>query len=470
MAARENQGLQIALIMFVILTITVSVTTFYFFRKFEEAELKEKAAKDKASEALKNQTVAQEEAQELKKILGAETRDSLKTVQDNYQEDMKTYGANFKDADKHYRYLVKYLHSELAAADSRFVDAKQREEELKAKMAAVEKDKVAENEKYKDSFEKSVSDSSSERDKFNKSLAGQKEGADKVAQQLDAQRRDYEDKIKKVSDENTTLAGVIQRQEKQIKQLTGMIHDKEIFADLPRGKINWVNQRDRMVWINLGTADGLRRQITFKVLAADETNLTDGKSKGSVEVTRLLDRHLAEARIVDDDLSDPLMAGDQLFSKIWAPGRVEHFALAGFMDINGDHESDRKLIRSLILNSGGVIDAEVGDDGKKIGEVSLNTRYLILGQRPTDKNVGEFLKSYTEITAEAKNLGVETISIEKFLDNIGYKPGEQTVPMDTTAQSGDFRPKPLDNGVRQSRPPFKPRPQPSTKTAAPSAY
>ena len=37
MASSENQGLQIALIIFVMLTIILSVTTFLFFREYEEA-------------------------------------------------------------------------------------------------------------------------------------------------------------------------------------------------------------------------------------------------------------------------------------------------------------------------------------------------------------------------------------------------------------------------------------------------
>ena len=37
MAARENQGLQIALIIFVMLTIILSVTTFLFYRNFKGA-------------------------------------------------------------------------------------------------------------------------------------------------------------------------------------------------------------------------------------------------------------------------------------------------------------------------------------------------------------------------------------------------------------------------------------------------
>ena len=48
--ARENQGLQVALIIFFMLTIILGVTTFIFFRQYEEAD-KKAGSPDKAVEA-----------------------------------------------------------------------------------------------------------------------------------------------------------------------------------------------------------------------------------------------------------------------------------------------------------------------------------------------------------------------------------------------------------------------------------
>ena len=60
MAARENQGLQIALIIFVMLTIILSVTTFLFYRNFKGAQLEAASAKDSATKA----QTAEREAQD----------------------------------------------------------------------------------------------------------------------------------------------------------------------------------------------------------------------------------------------------------------------------------------------------------------------------------------------------------------------------------------------------------------------
>lgn len=53
MASSENQGLHIALAVFVLLTIILSVTTYLFFRESEAYRLRAKAAEAALKEALK---------------------------------------------------------------------------------------------------------------------------------------------------------------------------------------------------------------------------------------------------------------------------------------------------------------------------------------------------------------------------------------------------------------------------------
>ena len=61
MAARENQGLQIALIIFVILTITFSVTTYLCFKNWKEQEAKAvNVQKEKEEAVVKKDTVDKE--------------------------------------------------------------------------------------------------------------------------------------------------------------------------------------------------------------------------------------------------------------------------------------------------------------------------------------------------------------------------------------------------------------------------
>ena len=136
------------------------------------------------------------------------------------------------------------------------------------------------------------------------------------------------------------------------------------------------------MWINLGTADSLRRQVTFSVYDADQHDAAKATKKGSIEVTRLLGEHMAEARITEDDPTNPILTGDNIYSQVWHRGKKLHFALTGFIDFDGDGQSDMQLARDLIELNGGVVDAYLNDDGTVEGEITANTRYLVLGDVP----------------------------------------------------------------------------------------
>ena len=68
---------------------------------------------------------------------------------------------------------------------------------------------------------------------------------------------------------------------------------------------------------------------------ADLSNLKIEGNKGSIEVTHVLGDHLAEARVTDDKLADPILPGDKVYTPLWNPGQKRHFALAGFFNIDG---------------------------------------------------------------------------------------------------------------------------------------
>src|SRR4029079_19292004 len=106
-----------------------------------------------------------------------------------------------------------------------------------------------------------------------------------------------------------------------------------------------------------------------KVLGADENNPLKAEKKGSIEVTRVLDRHLSEARIIDDNPSKPIMPGDFVYSVAWQPGRSEHFALVGVLDMDDDGKSDHDRIKDVIEMNGGKIDADLRDDGTVVGKL-----------------------------------------------------------------------------------------------------
>jgi hypothetical protein len=197
-----------------------------------------------------------------------------------------------------------------------------------------------------------------------------------------------------------------------------------------------------MAYINLGSDDGLRSQVTFSVYGVDVNNLAREQKKGSLEVTRIVDGHLAEARITSDQLGEPIMAGDVVYTPLWNAQTALRFALAGKIDINGDGKDDRELVKQLIRVNNGTIDAEIAN-GEIQGELSRHTRYVIVGDTPTvgDSDTDDESAqrdAWSRMMAEAGRLGIEQMSVEKMLDFIGYDGNKRTIPLGEKADPQDF--------------------------------
>jgi len=224
----------------------------------------------------------------------------------------------------------------------------------------------------------------------------------------------------------------------------------------PDGEVTFVNQRGRSVWINRGEADGLQRGVTFSVLDKNTTSVEGSKPKGSIEITRLVEPHLAEATILSDDLTNPILDGDLIYSPTWQPGTKIHFAMVGFMDYNNDGKDDSALVKNVITLNNGVIDAHVTATGKKTGTVNVNTRYLVVGDRPNDKSDANALTQYTNMIGAAERLGIEQISVQKLLSSMGVKTSARTVGQTRGAGSAATTPaKSGGGGFRPRTPPAR---------------
>ncbi|MDE0736326.1 MAG: hypothetical protein OSB47_10920, partial [Pirellulaceae bacterium] len=181
--------------------------------------------------------------------------------------------------------------------------------------------------------------------------------------------------------------------------------------------------------------------------------------KARIQITKVLDQHLSEARITEDELQDPILPGDQIHSPAWQAGTRIHFALAGFFDVNGDGKSDRETIRNMIASVGGIIDAEVHDDGSKTGKITASTRYVI--KSDYEKLGGA--KGYHDLMNEIQFHDVEQISLESFLNYVGWKQETLWVSLGRGADSRNFirgltereKPSTLSNESFRQREPLK---------------
>jgi hypothetical protein len=151
---------------------------------------------------------------------------------------------------------------------------------------------------------------------------------------------------------------------------------------------------------------------------------------------------MAEARITKDEPTNPVLTGDNIYSQVWHRGKKLHFALTGLIDIDGDGNSDLEQAKELISLNGGIVDAYLKDDGKMEGDITANTRYLVLGDVPDSAMKAAMADGFQKMSKMASSLGVQTITLPQFIDQMGFKPQDRTVHLGTGAKARDFPARP----------------------------
>jgi hypothetical protein len=445
MASSENQGLQIALIIFVMLTIVLSVTTFVFFRQYEDADIRARKDHEDAAKANTALSSLQAEDNKMKQMIGVGEQAKIEEVTATFNEDMKNYVAAIPEEKKFYRPALEYTYNTLHEKDLELASARaeiQTITEERNKIEAAKQAQVAAAEQKQKEAEDALAEANkifaAEREKKNQELSDIKAQLDKKLEELTQLADQKKKEIDALTSDRNELTVTNRGLREKITDL-----DPTSGFEVPDGKIVWVNQKARSVWINVGQADGLQRQVTFSIVGNGENVGGDQKTKGRIEVTELLGPHFAQARILEDELYDPIVQDDLIFTPLWQPGRSESFALVGTFDLNEDGEDDRQVIRDLVRMAGGRIDAEVDLEGKQTGELTMNTRYLIKGGEPGDKAVEG---AYSKMVGEAQRLGVRDLTLAKFLDHVGWKDPKQTLVFGRRGNANQVPPEQPDGG------------------------
>ena len=141
--ARESQGLQIALIVFVMFTIILGVTTFIFSKEYGKTKALAAEKQTAADEAGAAQKAAEQENMRLKQVVGHSETTTLSEVDEAFNTDSQTYAQNLNNTNLSYRTICDSLfkevtakNAELAAAKKQIVDLQLANQNLKRPRSA----------------------------------------------------------------------------------------------------------------------------------------------------------------------------------------------------------------------------------------------------------------------------------------------------------------------------------------------
>ena len=270
-----------------------------------------------------------------------------------------------------------------------------------------------------------------------KEMEAQRDAAISRAEQIRRDAQDYEEEAEQQ----------INDLDKQLELIGDQLAGKEDRSfDKADGKIIRTDPTQGLVYLNLGSADGLTTETTFSVYKRNNAGIGRGVEdvKGAIEVIRILDDHFSEARITDNELSEPIGTGDLLFSPLWEAGRKNYFSFVGELNINADSKEDSALLFSKIRDEGGDVEVYVNAEGERMNgrgeaapdkKLSGKTKYLVIGELPDQADypsnspeyefAAKVLEQAQQLRQEARQQGIRTINLPDFVSFIGYSPTQR---------------------------------------------
>lgn len=444
----SNTGLHISLIFFVMLSIILGVVAYL---KINEASELRKGVTDKGNEARTVKAERDKFAEQLRNLqhetgyeqatdpAGAGGKDS---AIERVRNDLKAYGDNavtLKAALFQKLLTIEKQKGELKASQAKFdqdVTKLTREKQaLYDSIHTTDKDAMGQPIGYIEKLKQEESkvariekNAKEQIDKWETLANTYKKGLADMRRAKDDLDTAYKEQIAKLDKSIKTLQSTVALQMQKIDDL------QKVSFERPDGVVRSVDHSTKLVWINLGTEDRLPERMTFSVYSRAHHGIARGQQdiKGSIEITQITGPHMAIARILKNDIYNPIHAGDPIYTPLWSPGVTESFAFSGIMDLDGDGKGDRDLLHRLVKNAKAKISNEVDDNGVRHGTGLTNAdKFLVLGTIPDPQEASEpkerkrrvdLATENEKIENEARNHGVRIVRLADFLAYIGFKP------------------------------------------------
>lgn len=432
----RNQSVVVTLIVFIVLTLILGVTTYFGFKGLSEK--KQELAQVQSD--LKNATSENSSwAAGFKKAKDAagfaglgDSAADLAGFADKMTERVKGLDAATGGATT-YEAAVANLAANLAQKNNELVAAQSERDAAIAKANDEIEKSAAQQKAFDDAVaslqadhKKSLEAARASYAELTASFNAQTQEVDRLKSQTKEaiatakqETADYKETATKFAEINSDLS-------RRIDQLSNAEFER---AD---AEVVYADQANKVVRLNVGSKDGVRPLTTFNVFPSDAIDVGGAKAKGSVQVVRAVGDHECEARIIEDEMSSPIMTGDLVYTPLWRLGDTVRYALDYNLDIDGDGRSDLDEIINLIQTSGGEVAAYLDSEGKTVGSIDGGVQRLVLSEvEIVDALAKDFSldqatkdqiqKSREEFLDLAKKNGVRTTSLSDFLVRVGYK-------------------------------------------------
>lgn len=450
-AANKPGALHYAFILSFFIIVALGITNYMWYKEYSDRAASIVELKDTNQKITAANNTNLDRIETLKKMYGSKLADFGDPSQDNpatftgtINTDIKTYGADLAGPtiQATFQQLRTQLNNVMADRDSKA-----------AKIISLEAEVRSLRGQYQSQVDTFSSDAKTHEQakldaisQFNEQINTKSQKIAELSSSLQTARNEHNQEQEARAEEKKRYDSKIVALEQQIDYLRNKIDELEKLSfESADGLITNVEHSNHTVLLNVGEDDFVKPRMTFSVYARDNEGV--GRSaddiKGKIEVIQVIGPHMSVAKIMDEDLTRPIVARDLIYTPIWSPGLTESISVIGFIDLDGDGRSDREQFHQMLATAGCKVDNEVDDEGyrhPKGREITVQTRFLVKGVLPdkleaqTDEErarADRFNDLNTAMRQEARVNGVRIIKLNDFLSYVGfnnkrriYLPGE----------------------------------------------
>lgn len=370
----------------------------------------------------------------------------IEAIEQNFARDMSYFGPEVDPQNRNYPALPEFLVNAIRSRNVQYGQA--RDEATTIRVQADADVEVA---------RKAMDLAEQGRDAANKQLEEEQSKFAEDRGKMNQQAEDTRSKMLIVSKDLTTVRKKIQQDlaifKKRENELLSTINTQLIELQKFRsdnfesiqGLVKYVVRDGNVVTINLGSGDALRPGVTFGVIDGDETRLQDAKVKATIQVTKILGQHRAEARVVArPEFQYPIIENDKIYSPFWAPGRRVNIALAWNIDVDGDGRFDTEAVSSMVRAAGAEVSALIQSDLSGLEDMTSAVRFLVVGESPDKAKEldSQTIQALGRMKTKAKELGVTVIPAWKLQAYLKTINDSLTTPFGSAVRGDDFAPLP----------------------------
>ena len=506
-AANESQGLKIAVVAFITLTVILLVTSYFLYSAYSSADAKMVSALEAESKAKAGQSAALKQYEEMRLKIG--------TRAEEYDQAKEEITTSFKKIDEKLNTLTTDVNNSVAKAVTAGASGPELEETKNKIQQAINSYRGEPNKTYASSLDRltdlmanlslltteiskdylSLRQSLEADTTVNKTQVDiQAKAATDSRADLEAEHKKHEeergtlltkvDQLQTDSDKKSTEIASLQTKIKQleedftrrnelqtsiIRELRDEKEQKETILDRPDGYVTYVDYERREALVNVTSRQGARPQQKLTIFDAASPGIPTEKPKGTIMLTKVGTQFSVAQIVKTNDPIDPIRVGDIVYSPAWSPNVPMRFALVGKMDVNRDDRDDREELKRMIQEAGGVVDYDLppADVGKETGTLSPRIDWYIIDHRTplrqvfnqksaeTDTRKAALDKRVGEVIRDARINGIRPMLIERLLAYLGY---DMNAPVIGRAEGIDNNAMRRLTGVRRQN-------QPATKAA-----